>query len=310
MMKTTLATGIFSVLLSAAPLIAGTIGPLSTSAPPVQMGPLVKTVKNWAGYVAETDFSNPQGVVTAVSGSWIVPTVTPSVWPAANASGQESDCVAWVGIDGWFGSNTVEQVGTESYIDANGAHYDVWYEMFPDGMNTIYKFSVSAGDSVTASVQYGLPDHPPGTFFLSIEDNTNGQKFSVDAKPLGRLTASRTSAEWIVEAPTAGTIVPLPTFGSVTFTDAQATIGSTTGAIDDPAWNVTQVNMLYPTPDVINPPNWLNSATTSDLTTVGSGSSASSSFTVVQTPEPSTLITLASAAAVLVLRRWARRKRR
>ena len=87
MMTAMLATAIFSVLLSAAPSSAGTMGPFSSSPPPVQMGPLVRTVHNWAGYVAETDFAKPQGVVTAVSGSWIVPTAT----PAANANGSREN---------------------------------------------------------------------------------------------------------------------------------------------------------------------------------------------------------------------------
>jgi len=47
------------------------------------------------------------------------------------------------------------------------------------------------------------------------------------------------------------------------------------------------------------------------LTTVGSGASATSSFTVIQeTPEPSTLVLLASAAAILSLRAFAARQRR
>ena len=83
----TLTTAVFAVVLASAPLHAGTIGPLAVSAPPVQAGPLVYTTQNWAGYAAETNFSSPQNnTVTAVSGSWIVPTANPSANPAANAN--------------------------------------------------------------------------------------------------------------------------------------------------------------------------------------------------------------------------------
>ena len=92
-------------------MCAGTIllaGPASPQA-------LSFTAKNWAGYVAAPDLTDPQpqavntDSVTAVSGSWIVPAVTPST--VSNASWQ--DCMVWVGIDG-FSDQTVEQVGTES----------------------------------------------------------------------------------------------------------------------------------------------------------------------------------------------------
>ena len=112
----------------------------------------------------------------------------------------------------------------------------------------------------------------------------------------------RSSAEWIAEAPTAGGFVPLPLFGSVPFADGWATIDSTTGAIDDPSWQVTQVNMYNPT--------WGDSMSPSVIADVGSGASAQSSFTVYQTPEPSTIVGLASAAAALALRAFAVRRRR
>jgi hypothetical protein len=161
--------------------------------------------------------------------------------------------------------------------------------------------SVSPGDSITASVQYGLPSSSfPNQFQLSLTDNTSGANFTLyepDTSP-----ALRTSAEWIVEAPSDYQgILPLPTFGSAAFSNAQATIGSTTGAINNPAWQLAQVNM--------SDPAWNDAMTPSDITTVGSGPSASSSFTVTQAPEPSTLVILASAVAVVGLRASARQRR-
>jgi hypothetical protein len=135
-------------------------------------------------------------------------------------------------------------------------------------------------------------------FQLSITDNTNGKSYTnyqTDS------SAEMATAEWIAEAPTGTSILPLPTFGSVPFLDDWATINSTTGAIDDPSWNVTQVNMYNPA--------WGDEMTPTDLTDVGSGTAAESNFTVIQSPEPSTLACLASAATVLALRVIAARRR-
>ena len=77
------------------------------------------TSENWSGYVAATSLSDPESdSVTAVSGSWVVPTVSSS-------SGSTSYSAVWVGIDG-FSNGTVEQIGT-SQDEVNGtAVYQVW----------------------------------------------------------------------------------------------------------------------------------------------------------------------------------------
>jgi hypothetical protein len=259
--------------LSAPAIAEAMIAPVSTSGSTGQMDPLLYTSSNWGGYAAETNFSNPQSnTVTSVSGSWIVPTVTPSAnssqWPL-------SDCAVWVGIDG-LDNSTVEQVGTESYVYNGEILYDAWYQMYP--ASSFITFGVSPGDSITASVTYSPPRYSK-QFQLSLTDNTNGKSFTVYTSSS---TALRTSAEWIAKAPSAfGGIVPLPTFGSVSFTNAQATIGSITGAIDDPSWQVEQINMSNPT--------WGDAMNPSALSDSGSGSSATSSFTVVQAPEPTSL---------------------
>jgi hypothetical protein len=262
------------------------------------MGPQLYLTKNWAGYAVESQYGNSQvnnGSVTAVGGSWIVPAAAP---PATNSSGLIPQCAVWVGIDG-LDNNTVEQVGTDSYVLGSHAYYYAWTEAYPAGMTEIAPvvMRVSAGDSMTASVTYNLPGQP-NLFELAITDNTTGKSYSVTvASP----SASRASAEWIAEAPlseSAGgstTISPLPDFGSVMFSNAWATIGSTTGSIDDPAWQDVDVTMK----------NGSDFMTPIDLTTVGSGSAATSSFTIVQTPEPSTLSILAAAMAVLGLRAFA-----
>ena len=285
------------LLLFAAPLRADTLDPFAGS----QAGPLLFTAKNWAGYVAEVDFDSPvSNSVTSVSGAWTVPGVTPSIWPAANVSGQQASSVAWVGIDGFIGSGTVEQIGTESYMLNGVAHYYAWYEMYPSGLTLIPSMSVSPGDSIAASVQYSPPGYA-NEFQLSITDSTNGQTYTTYQT---NSSALMTSAEWIMEAPTIGTtFAPLPTFGSIAFTGAQATIGSTTGGIDNSAWQYEQVNMRDN-----NSPSWSDSMLAGPVATSGTGDAAVSSFTVYQTPEPSSLACLAAAAAVLVGGRWVRKR--
>ena len=75
---------------------------------------------NWSGYAAETNLNDPaSGAVTAVSGSWVVPKVTPT----SNSSTAYSS--VWVGIDG-YSSSTVEQIGTDSDVVNGQVQYYAW----------------------------------------------------------------------------------------------------------------------------------------------------------------------------------------
>ena len=295
MFRTGIAITLAAVLFSA-PWSAGADDLILSSTPAEAANPLIFNAKNWAGFVAETNFSSPvNNSVTAVGGSWTVPLTTAS----ANSARNGTYSVQWVGIDG-FSDSTVEQVGTEATYSGNGpAFYSAWYEMYPGSLTTINNFPIHPGDSITASVVYSPPGFP-NEFALSIEDNTT----SSGTTTYQAGSASMSSAEWIVEAPTVGGgIAPLPGFGSVSFTSDWATIGSTTGPIDNYAnWQVTQVNM--------SDTKWGDVMTPSAITDVGSGTAAQSNFTVVQTPEPSTLVALASASAVMAARALAIRRRR
>jgi Peptidase A4 family/Bacterial Ig-like domain (group 3) len=162
---------------------------------------------DWSGYAVAT---NP-GAVTSVSGSWVVPTVTGSGYSAA-----------WVGIDG-FNSNSVEQTGVEMDFINGRASYYAWYEMYPNAPVTISSLSVKPGDTINASVNY-LGN---GNFTLTLTDGS--QSFST-TQHLSNPQLS--SAEWITEAPVSwfGPL-PLANFGSINFTNAQATVNGVTGAI-------------------------------------------------------------------------------
>lgn len=222
----------------------------------VQPAPILDTVysTNWSGYAAETNLSTPaSNAVTMVSGSWIVPSVT------GKTNGYSS---VWVGIDG-YSSPSVEQLGTEQDTSKTGAtRYYAWWEMYPNPSILISSVPISPGDSISASVTYSS-----GAYTLQIADNTTGQSFSTTQSA----TAQRSSAEWIVEAPSSGTILPLANFGTANFSAAQATINGTTGAIDNASWQNTSIDMVSKSGAVIDQ--------TSGLTDVGKTSSFSVTFT-------------------------------
>jgi hypothetical protein len=215
--------------------------------------------QNWSGYAAETNLNTPaSNAVTAVSGSWTVPTVTGKTTAFS---------AIWVGIDGAnSSSNSVEQLGTEQNTSRSGAAtYDAWWEMFPNPSVRISSLTISPGDKMSASVTTdGL-----GTFTLQMTDNTTGQSFSTTQSST---SAQRSSAEWIVEAPSSFFgILPLANFGTVNFSSAQATINGTPGAIDNANWQNTSIDMVNRSGTTI--------AHTSGLTDTNSTSSFSVAFT-------------------------------
>ena len=153
--------------------------------------------ENWAGYDV---LGGPFSSVTA---SWTQPAVLPEAGT--------SEAAFWVGLDG-DGSQTVEQIGTESYSRAGAVGCEAWWEMFPAAPQWLDHFPVSPGDLMSATV---ISDGQ-GHFTLTLDDATSGLSFTTTqpsdvTKPV--------SAEVIVEAPAdaSGNLVPLADFGSVSF---------------------------------------------------------------------------------------------
>jgi hypothetical protein len=205
---------------------------------------------NWAGYAV----SVAAGTVSGVSGSWVVPTIVPG-----SNSGYSS---AWVGIDG-YNSNSVEQLGTDSDMVNGTPRYYAWWEMYPNPSNTISSMTIKPGDTISASVTY-----TSSGFVLAIADGSQSYSTTQSSS-----SASRSSAEWIQEAPSSFTgVLPLSNFGTINFSNSQATISGTTGQIDAPAWSSssTAIDMVTSTGSL--------KATTSGLT--DSGSPTTSSFSV------------------------------
>ena len=182
--------------------------------------------------------------MTAVSGSWIVPTVT------GPSSGTTYSCV-WVGIDGYNGA-TVEQVGTEQDMVNGSPVYRAWWEMFSSGIRQSEQFitmTILPGDSISASVQFITSGPHAGQFYLSIVDNSRvNDSFSTyqSSNQTQSPLAQRSCAEWIVEAPSDaanGNILPLANFGTVTFTNATAVINGVSGPINAASWQSQALNI-------------------------------------------------------------------
>jgi hypothetical protein len=235
------------------------------------------TSGNWSGYVAATNLASPQAnSVSAVSGSWIVPTVT-------GPSSGSTYSATWVGIDG-FGNSTVEQIGTEQDVINGVTTYDAWWEMYSSkgakvagqGYEApINTMTILPGDSITASVQYISSGTHAGQFYLSIVDNSRSKdSFSTyqTSAQTQNPTAQRSMAEWIVEPPTVNnSVASLANFGSVTFTNASATISGVSGAINASGWQSRAINMT-------------SGSTTLDRTSVLTNSGTT--FVVIDTPPP------------------------
>ena len=179
------------------------------------------TSSNWSGYAV----TGAAGSVTDVQGSWIVPAVT--------CSGGPNQYVAvWVGIDG-FNSNTVEQTGTDSDCQNGAPTYYAWFEFYPHPAFLINNFPVRPNDMMSADVRY---DPSRQRFTVTLVNHSTGQTFSTSTK-VGN--ARRSSAEWIVEAPSGGGILPLANFGTASLGQdytgigptSYATVSGTTGPI-------------------------------------------------------------------------------
>jgi hypothetical protein len=113
---------------------------------------------NWSGYV---DAGSP---FTAISGTWVVPTVQPSA--ATLASG------IWIGIDGATNSSLI-QTGTAQLSEGGKTGYYDWYDLLP--AQPVNLVSVAPGDKMRASIV----ETSAGRWTIAINDVTSGKTNSV-----------------------------------------------------------------------------------------------------------------------------------
>jgi peptidase A4-like protein len=210
------------------------------------------TSRNWSGYVATGGTS-----YTSVTGTWVI------AKPDANVAGIDA---TWVGIGG---ANTTDliQAGTEATVNGDGTvSYDAWTETLPQSTRTI-TLPVNAGDTVSVTIS----EQSPGLWVVDMKNVTTGGTFSTTI----RYNSSKSSAEWIEEAPSVGRgIAPLDNFGSVKFSAGSVTVDGKKQTIA--AANGKAVTMA----DAANQPLAIPSALGSD----------GSSFTVDRTSNPGTNI--------------------
>lgn len=183
------------------------------------------TSLNWCGYVAATNLQFPTpGSVSAVSGLWTVPTLSPSTSSTYSA--------AWVGIDG-YSNGTVEQIGT-SHDWINGAQQNyAWFEMYPNSLFELVGFPVNNNDLIGAIVEY----RANGVFLMKIFNYSRGVSTTVPISYTVSTVAQRSSAEWIVEPPsTQQGILPLAHFNVIYFQSCFVKINGIVGTIGTPYW--------------------------------------------------------------------------
>jgi Peptidase A4 family len=157
--------------------------------------------RNWAGYAATG------GSYTAVSGTWTVPQFAPDSPVGTDAT--------WVGIGGVRGNDLI-QAGTQETVTGPGrTEYQAWLETLPQTSRPV-PLPISAGDSISIS----LEQRATGQWQIVFGNNTSGKTYQQTVQ----YRSSLSSAEWVVEAPSArrGRLLPLDSFGTITFSQASA----------------------------------------------------------------------------------------
>jgi hypothetical protein len=153
--------------------------------------------QNWSGWAAHGQ------TYKKISASWVEPT--------GHCTNSGTFSSFWVGLDG-FGSQTVEQTGSEVDCAGGRARYFGWYEMYP-ALPVNFPNTVHPGDHLTGSVTVT----GSGLYTLVLKDTTSGWSHTIHKT---RAKAMNASAEVIAEAPSAGSILPLTNFGTVQFSNA------------------------------------------------------------------------------------------
>jgi hypothetical protein len=165
---------------------------------------------NWSGYLATSD-----SPFSFVSSRWTVPSVS-----QLSGAGYSS---VWVGIGGIGSSNRLIQAGTEQDIQSDGStQYYAWFEALP--RPPVNLGTVAPGDSISVSIS--KLQNSASTWHVSLSKSSQGISsvlFSGDVQ-VRASASSRSSAEFIVEAPSAvsgrqSELLPLADFKPITFSN-------------------------------------------------------------------------------------------
>lgn len=171
---------------------------------------------NWAGAVLIGSG------YTAVTAEFTVP--TPQL-PSGASSGEQYCASAWVGLDGDTCTTAILQTGVDFCIQGSSVTYDAWYEWYPDNAYDFSGITISAGDVIQLTVD--ATSTTAGT--ATIKNTSSGQSVTHTFTGGEDGDLCETNAEWIVEDFEEGSsLVPFANFGTVTFSGAEATDGSST----------------------------------------------------------------------------------
>jgi hypothetical protein len=174
---------------------------------------------NWSGYAQDNYLTN--ATYTSASFEWTVPSVkfvrkglelqqASSIWVGIGGDCEDSACSK---VD-----SSLIQLGTEQDANIFGkTNYYPWWEVLP-AAETLIAEPVEPGDQMTASLACvaNCKSHAIQLWTLKMQDLTQGWTFS--KKVL--YASSLLSAEWIVEAPFSGGILPMANFGTATLSAA------------------------------------------------------------------------------------------
>ncbi|KAJ7778847.1 acid proteinase [Mycena maculata] len=172
--------------------------------------------ENWAG----ASFESAAGTYKSVTGTFVVP--TPKAPSGSSASGSYA-ASAWVGIDGDTCQTAILQTGIDFNIEDGRVSYDAWFEYFPADATDFSGIPIAAGNTIKLTAT--AASATSGT--VTIENVSTGVTVSKALTSSAKLCME--NAEWIVEDFEEGdSLVPFANFGTVTFTDAEATTSSGT----------------------------------------------------------------------------------
>jgi hypothetical protein len=135
---------------------------------------------NWAGYAVAA--SN----VTSVSGEFTVPQVE---------LGGPGFVAEWVGIGGYNTQDLIQAgIGQDAYVPGAAVDYYAWWEILPAAETVIPNKPVKPGDHVTVTIT----NTSGSNWTIDMADSTQGWTFQQNVT----YNSTKSSAEWIVEAPT------------------------------------------------------------------------------------------------------------
>ena len=186
---------------------------------------------NWSGYVATSRAQQ----FSCVEGTWKQPSVHCPSRGVRTVS-------YWVGIGG-VGQEALEQIGTQTECAGGRAIVVAWHESLPrERAEVTEPLDVRPGDTVWAQARW----LGAAAYRLSLVDITHPVQFGIrDSNP----TLRRTSAEWIVEAPTGGCpdschVLSMPDFGRLRFSGTWVTAADVRAPLDGSGFTHERETMI------------------------------------------------------------------